>query len=121
MAWKKVNNKKYQIEINEEFVTLDVPYAKVEKLVEAFFANGGMVSESGEVVTSIAVLIKNFGVMGDILRSKYDAKGTLLEDVGCRDLEYTEVTDLFEIASAIISDFIAVISGPSKTEEVKAE
>jgi len=120
MSWKKVSNKKYQIEINGEFVSLDVPYAKVEKLVEAFFANGGMVSESGEVVTSVAVLIKNFGIMGDILRSKYDAKGTLIEDIGCRDLEYTEVTDLFEVASAVIGDFINVISGPAKTE-VQAE
>lgn len=122
MAWKKISSKKYQIEIDGEFKTISVPFGKVEKIVEAFFANGGLISETGEILTDPATLIRSFGVLGDILMSDYDSKGDLVKSVGCRDLSDEEVIDLFGIASSVIENFINVISlEASKKEAQKQE
>jgi hypothetical protein len=120
-TWKKVSSKRYQIEIDGAYVDIAVPYAKVERIVEAFFANGGMMSEDGQVVTSVQTLIKNFGVLGDILLSKYDSKGDLTEEKGCRDLSYEEVVSLFEIAADILSSFMQAISAEAPKVASEAE
>jgi hypothetical protein len=119
--WRNVSEKKYQIDIDGAYVDVLVPYAKVEKIVEAFFANGGMMSEDGQMVTSVPTLIKNFGVLGDILRSEYDSKGVLTKDVGCRDLSASEVTALFEIASHLLETFMQAIMATKEEPESETE
>jgi hypothetical protein len=119
--WRNVSEKKYQIDIDGSYVDVLVPYAKVEKIVEAFFANGGMMSEQGQMITSVPTLIKNFGVLGDILRSEYDSKGVMTKDVGCRDLSASEVTALFEVASDIIAGFMSAITATTEEPESETE
>lgn len=119
-SFKKVSSKKYQIEVDGEYVTINVPFAKVEKLVEEFFSRGGAVSPEGEVLTDIPVLIRSFGALGDVLISEYDSKGNLVEDKGCRDMANEEVIALFQVATDVITNFIEVIAGHKEQEEAPA-
>ena len=107
--WKKINSKKYQVELEEGWKDINVPYGKVEKLIEAFFASGGIINAAGEVSTSVPVLVKSFGTIGDILLSEYDSQGNCTKEAYCRDLSYEEVPELFKLATDVIENFMKVV------------
>lgn len=107
--WKKINSKKYQVELEDGWRDVFVPYGKVEKLIEAFFANGGILDADGKVTTSVPVLVKSFGTIGDILLSDYDSKGDCVREVYCRDLSFEEVPELFKVSVDVIENFMKVV------------
>lgn len=110
MAWKKINEKKYQLEIEGEFKTIDVPYGKVEAVFDAFVGAGGMVDAEGRVVNDLTALIRNFGKVGDIMLTTYDEKGKVAEEGCCAVLSTTETIELFEVAQDVITGFIGAIT-----------
>lgn len=109
VKWKKINSKKYQVELEDGWKDLNVPYGKVEKLIEAFFANGGIISDAGKITTSVPVLVRSFGTIGDILLSEYDTQGECVNEVSCRTLSMEEVPDLFKVAVNVIENFMKVV------------
>ncbi|WP_299316378.1 hypothetical protein [uncultured Halomonas sp.] len=110
MAWKRINSKKYQVELDGELRNLSVPYGKVEVLIEEFFAKGGMVDPAtGTVLTDIPTLVRAFGTMGDILLSEYDGRGKLVTEVCCREFSLEEIPQLFEIAVDVIQNFTKAV------------
>lgn len=110
--WKKISDKKYQrLADNEEWVSIDVPYGKVESVFAEFIGNNGLIDPTtGMVKTDLATLIGSFGSVGDIVLSEYDAQGNVSVKGSCRGLAPTEVPPLFEIATDIINSFISAIS-----------
>jgi hypothetical protein len=122
MAWKKINSKKYQVELDGEWTGLAVPFGKVEKIVEAFFGNGGVVDvETGTVLTSIPVLVRSFGELGDILLSDFDHAGEVKEKRSCRELSLEEVPQLFEVAVDVIQNFTAAVLNLQENMQKKDE
>jgi|LGVF01.2.fsa_nt_gb hypothetical protein len=117
-GFKKINSKKYQVELEDGWLDIFVPYGKVEKIIQAFYAEGGMLDENNNVTTSLPVMIANFSVIGDIVLSTYDSKGNLVTDVSCRDLAMEEVPKLFALATDVIENFIKVVA---PTQEVATE
>lgn len=110
MAWKKLNSKKYQVELDGEWQPVFVPYGKVELLIEEFFNKGGMVDPAtGSVLTDITVLVRAFGTLGDILLSEYDSRGLLVKEVSCREFAPEDIPQLFEIAVDVIQNFTKAV------------
>lgn len=112
--FKKVSSKRYQIEIDGAWVDVHTPYGKIEKLVSAFFAKNGTLNSAEEITMSIPSLIANFGEFGDILLSTYDSRGNVIDEMGCRDLSYEEVTALFEVAADCINSFIEAVAAQNQ-------
>lgn len=110
VKWKKINDKKYQVELSDGWKDIFVPYGKVEKLIEAFFSNGGIIDSEGKVTTSVPVLVRNFGSIGDIMLSTYDNQGNITEATYCRHLSYKEVPELFKVAADVIENFMEVVA-----------
>lgn len=114
--WSKINDKLYRIEINGELTDIKVPFGKVKALFSAFVASGGVIDEHGNIQTDFLTLMNAFGNVGDILLSRYGAKGEILEQGDCSELSGAEITELFTMASEIIENFI-VAATAKKTPE----
>jgi hypothetical protein len=115
--WKKLSERRYQAVINDEVVTLDVPYGKSEAIFTAFLSSGGVINEEGEVVTDPLTLIHSFRRVGDILLTKYDRAGEIIEEGHCADLSVTEVKTLFEVAMDVVTGFTETILLSNQKEQ----
>jgi hypothetical protein len=108
--WKRISSKKYQVELDEGWRDIFVPYGKVEILLTAFSALGGQVGEDGDLDVDMFTLVRSFGELGDILLTEYDNEGQVKEKGSCRDLSFEEIVPLFEIAKDVMENFTATIS-----------
>lgn len=108
MAWTKVSEKLYQVQIDGKYVSIEVPYGKARKLFTEFVGNGGSFDEEG--TADIIALINQFGTVGDILLSKFGPKGEIVEEGDCHELSTAETIELFQVAGDIVSNFIEAIS-----------
>ena len=109
MSWDKISEKLYSIRLNDKMTDIECPYGKVEAVFKAFVGAGGIVTDEG-VQTDIVGLINNFAVVGDIILTKYDDKGKIVEEGNCRNLSASEISELFEIGSDIVEGFLNTIS-----------
>ena len=122
MAWQKITDKLYQIQIDGKYVDLSVPYAKTEKIFTQFISSGGLLDEYGNVTTDPYALTRNFTTVGDILLSTYGPKGSIVEEGDCSTLSAAEALQLFEVASDIVKNFILLMSDMSeKTPEMSED
>lgn len=109
--FRKVNDKLYQVELNGKYEDINVPYGKIEKLLASFFGEGGMLdAETGQVMTDLPSLIRNFREIGDILLSEYNAKGEVVVEKYCGDLAAADIVSLFLLAQELIQNFTSAIS-----------
>lgn len=108
--WKRISSKKYQVELDEGWKEIFVPYGKVEILLSAFSALGGQVGDEGDLAVDMFTLVRSFGELGDILLTEYDNEGQVKEKGSCRDLSFEEIVPLFEIAKDVMENFTATIS-----------
>jgi len=110
MSFQKINDKKYSIRIDGNLTDIDVPYGKSQALFEAFVGSGGVIDSEGNVKNDVMSMVRSFGTVGDILLSKYGAKGAVVEQGDCSELSTGEAIELFQMASEIVSDFIQAIT-----------
>lgn len=120
--WRKVNSKRYQILIDEEWQVIDCPYLKVENIVQIFIGNGGMINPiSGEVETDPITLISSFKTVGNALLTEHDKEGNVTKEGNCSMLSYEDLPVLFEIAVDIISGFIGLVVKTNQKEQTLQE
>lgn len=110
--WKRITAKKYQRQTAAgEWLTVDMPYGKVELLFNEFIGEGGIISPlTGMIMTDITTLISKFGTVGAIVLTEYDAQGEVVTKGNCASLDPEEVPVLFEIATDVIENFTKAIS-----------
>lgn len=109
--FKKINEIEYEIQLQGRTKTIKTPFAVTEKIFHAFVTNGGMIDPAtGQVQQDILQLISSFKELGDILLSEYDEEGRLTKGGNCGNLGTTDVVNLFQLASEIVSDFILVLT-----------
>jgi hypothetical protein len=110
-SFKKLSPKRYQVQIDEEWVTLSVPYAKVEEVLTIFLENGGIVNfDTGEVGNDLLQLVSGFSKIGDVLLSTYGDDGKLQNFVSCKSLSPIEVMSLFKVALDVIQSFSEAVT-----------
>jgi hypothetical protein len=108
--WKRISDKKYQRLVGDEWVSVEMPYGKVELIFDEFVGAGGIIDAStGLVVTDLPTLIKKFGSIGNIVLTEFDAAGEVKTPGNCRVLSPDEIPPLFEIAVDVIENFTRVI------------
>lgn len=115
--WNKINEKLYRITLNDELTDIKTPYGVCEALFMSFISTGGVITDEGKVETDPGTLIMNFKKTADILLTKYDQKGVLLEEGNCFNLSSTEISELFAIATSVIEGFILTVQGMGKKSE----
>ena len=116
MAWKKVSDKRFQSEIDNEFVNIDIPFGKTELLFQLFCQ---YITAEGKMNIDPIQMVLSMKQVGNILLTKFDAKGTLVEEGNCSNLSSTELADLFEIGQEVVLGFIEVISARGKKQEAQ--
>lgn len=109
MAWMKVTDKLYQLQIDGKYVDIHTPYGKTELIFKAFVGAGGIISEDGSVINDIPSMISNFKVVGNILLSTYGPRGEYVVEGDCTTLSNDEVIELFQVATDIVEAFIVCI------------
>lgn len=110
--WRKISEKKYELLAEEGAIIIDVPYGKVELIFQEFLGNNGVIDPTtGTVQTDLLTLITSFGTVGNIVLTKFDLQGNLVEEGNCKALTPSLVPSLFEIAIDVIENFTQVISG----------
>jgi hypothetical protein len=114
--WKKLSDKKYQRKNSEgEWVTIDVPYGKVELIFTEFIGEGGMIDPAtGAVVADLPTLITKFKSIGNIVLTEFDAQGEVKVAGNCKVLSPDEIPALFEIAVDILETFTDAIKSMKK-------
>jgi hypothetical protein len=109
--WKRISDKKYQRLVGEEWVSVDMPYGKVELIFDEFVGAGGIIdAATGLVMTDLPTLIKKFGSIGNIVLTEFDAAGEVKTPGNCRVLSPDEIPPLFEIAVDVIEVFTSAVS-----------
>lgn len=116
--WTKISEKQYRVEIAGELVDIKVPHAKTELLFTTFINKGGVMDSSGKVLTDPITLITSFREVADILLTKYGAKGAVLEEGDSSELSTTEITELFEVATDCVENFLRVVAEMSEKKEL---
>ena len=114
--FKKISDKRYQSEIDNEYVNIDVSFGKVEILFGEFWQ---YVTADGKISIDPLQMVLSMKKVGNILLTKYDAKGELIEEGNCINLSAIELADLFEIGQEVVLAFINVISARGKKQEVE--
>jgi hypothetical protein len=119
--WKRVNDKKYQRLVGDEWVSVDMPYGKVELIFNEFIGEGGLIDPAtGFVATDLPTLIGKFGKIGGIVLTEFDSQGEVKTIGNTKVLDPCEIPPLFEIAVCVIENFtkaISVIQGAVMTAE----
>jgi len=111
-TWKQLSDRKYQrLNAEGEWVTIDVPYGKIEMLLSEFLGKNGIIDPAtGIVKTDLMTLISNFGTIGDIMLTEFDEQGKVKVPGNVKNLSMTEVPALFTMAVHIIETFINAVS-----------
>jgi len=116
--FKKISAIEYEVQVNGRTKSIKVPFGKVEKVFAAFISNGGIIDPiTGQVQTDIISLISSFKDVGNTLLTEYDDKGTVVEEGSCASLDTMEVIALFQLATAVIEDFIKGLLTLQKTTQ----
>ena len=118
MAWKKVSDKRFQSEIDNEYVNIDIPFGKTELLFQLFCQ---YITADGKMNMDPIQMVLSMKQVGNILLTKFDTKGTLVEEGNCSNLSSIELADLFDIGQSNVLDFIEVISKRGKKQEQELE
>lgn len=115
-AWKKISDKKYQrLNSEGEWVTVDVPYGKVEMVFDEFIGAGGLIDPaSGAILGDMSSLVSKFKTVGNVILTEFDAEGEIKKKGNCLALDPNEIPPLFEIAVDIIETFSGAISKMKK-------
>lgn len=117
---RKISTSEFQLDLDGQWLTLFVPYGKVQDLVKEFGKQGGMYNmETGEVAQDVFTLMNQFETLGTILISTYDDKGKCTEVKTCAGYSYEAVIRIFTLAEQIITSFFLAISASKK--EIQAD
>src|SRR4051812_23952085 len=93
--WKRVSDKKYQRLVGDEWVTIDMPYGKVEMIFDEFIGEGGIIDPAtGMVITDLQTLIRKFGKVGSLVLTEFDAQGEVKVPGNCKVLDPSEIPPL---------------------------
>ena len=113
--FRKVNEKRYQSEIDGEYVNLDVPFSKVEMLFQEFCQ---YLTVDGKMDIDPIQMVLSMKKVGNIILTKFGPTGEVLEAGNCSNLSTEELADLFEIGQEAVLAFVTVISKRGKKQEL---
>lgn len=112
--YKRISEKRYQSEIDNEYVNIDIPFGRTEILFQEFCK---YITADGKMVIDPIQMVLSMKTVGNIMLTKFDAKGEVTEQGNCSNLSATELADLFEIGQEVVLAFIEVISARGKKQE----
>lgn len=119
--YKKISDSEFQLEINNKYETIKMPFGKVEALLKCFAGNGGLIDpETGIVKTDLLTLVSQFGELGTIALSTFNEDGEMTEKRSCKGLSHKDVINLFMFIQDVIQGFIQAIS-ETQTEVAESQ